>query len=149
VVPVAVAAHAVHALADVAPAGEYCAVLLHNVTAPLPVGQYVPGGHWVTLPDVDPGGHTNPAVQLPAQVALGSPATVLHLPAAQGVHARAPAREYRPAGHSTAVEFVDPRGQAYPAVHDPEQALVVRPVVVGRPNLPAGQPVHADAPLLL
>jgi hypothetical protein len=40
--------------------------------------------------------------------------------------------------------LVDPAGQAYPGVHSPEHAAVVRPGV--EPKVPPGQSTHAAAP---
>ncbi len=83
------------------------------------------------------------------------------------MHADAPAREYCPTGHTVAVGDTDPGGQAYPAVQFPEQAEVVRPVVLPKvpagqgavqlevvnrlvfPNLPAGHGVHDPKPAKL
>ncbi len=66
-------------------------------------------------------------------------------PAAQGVQAAAPAREYCPTAQLDAVPLVDPAGHAYPAVQPPEHADEDRPVV--SPYLPLGHDVHEEAPL--
>ena len=54
---------------------------------------------------------------------------------------------YCPAAQMDAVADEDPAGQAYPALQDPVQPEVVRPVV--DPYFPAGQAVHAVAPPVL
>jgi hypothetical protein len=65
------------------------------------------------------------------------------VPAGQAVQAQAPAREYWPAGQAgVGVADVEPAGQAYPAVHGPLHAAVVRPVVA--PYAPGG---HASVQL--
>jgi hypothetical protein len=55
------------------------------------------------------------------------------------VHATAPASLYAPAVQPNCVADVDPAEQNEPAVHKPEHAAVVRPVVL--PYEPAGQGV--------
>ncbi len=50
-----------------------------------------------------------------------------YLPAVQLVQDDAPPGLYRPPGHMIAVGVADPGGHAYPGLHPPEQAGVVRP----------------------
>ena len=138
------------------PAGQ----LVHT---PAPDTLYVPDPHTLTAGDVDPAGHQYPAVQLPEQLgddrpvvapkvpagqgavqaAIVSPVLAPYTPAGQGEHTPAPAREYCPAGHSTAVALVLPGGQACPAEHWPEHAAVVK--ALAAPKTPAGQGVHTAA----
>ncbi len=58
------------------------------------------------------------------------------MPAGQGVHADAPAKEYCPTGQMEAVADVDPAGQVYPAEQSPEQVDKICP---GPPYRPAAQ----------
>ena len=60
------------------------------------------------------------------------------------MHAAAPTSEYCPGAHDTAVAFVDPAGQAYPALQFPVQSAVINPDVL--PNRPAVQGVNVVAP---
>ena len=65
------------------------------------------------------------------------------LPATQGVQPPAPVRLYCPAAHCVAVGVDDPRGHAYPAVHDPVHPAVARLEV--DPYRPAAQLVQPTA----
>ena len=69
-------------------------------------------------------------------------------PTVQLTHTAAPDREYRPTGHTSAVDVVDPAGQKYPAGQDPLHVALVssEPTV---PNVPFGQMVQLDEPLTL
>ncbi len=83
-----------------------------------------------------------PALHKPVHAADVRPDTFPYLPPGQLAHALAPDKLYCPAGHKTAVELVDPSGQAYPAEQLPEQPAVTSPVVA--PYKPAG---HGEHPL--
>ena len=66
-------------------------------------------------------------------------------PAAQSLQFAAPGAEYRPAAHGTAVAFIDPAPQAYPAAHCPLQLAVASPVT--SPYVPGGHGLQdPDAP---
>jgi hypothetical protein len=65
------------------------------------------------------------------------------LPAGQVVQDPAPAPLYVPAAQPLCVALVEPAGQEYPAVHDPLQPALVRPVV--EPHVPAGQALQLPA----
>jgi hypothetical protein len=126
------------AVALVDPAGqEYPAVQLAQ--APAPPSLYRPPGQSTAVALVDPGGQANPAVQAALQ-ALARATSPLHVPAAQSLHAAAPARLNRPAEHVEAVPLVDVGGHAYPAVQWPHTPAPARL------NWPAGQ---ADAVALV
>ncbi len=103
------------------------------VQEPAPAREYWPAGQMDTVALVDPAGHVYPAAHNPTQPAVAWPPTspyrpALHgpvhvaramaveapcLPAGQGVHAAAPARENCPAGHVVWVADALPAGQAY------------------------------------
>ncbi len=105
-----------------------------------------------------------PAGHCPLQAAVASPCTAPKRPAAQSVHAAAPAKEYLPDVQMAELEKRDPGGQKYPESHAPThwlvvwapvspyrpgahcplQAAVVRPAV--DPNRPAAQSVQVLAP---
>ena len=97
--------------------------------------------------------------------ALGSPAVEPYSPKPQLVQAPDPATENVPAGHTIAVELVEPPGHAYPAVQLPLHVDTVTPVVAPNspgahnplhvaevrpdvdPNTPAGHGVHSADPV--
>jgi hypothetical protein len=126
--------------------------------------EYLPAGHKAAVADVDPAGQAYPAVQGPVQDDAVRPPMFPYLPAvhcplqdavvvadddpyspaAQSVQVPAPAREYWPAAHVTAVAEVDPTGHAYPAVHCPLHDDVGRPWA--DPKEPAGHWMHDAAP---
>jgi hypothetical protein len=58
------------------------------------------------------------------------------------MHTLAPAKLYRPAGHTLTAAFdaVDAAGHAYPAIQSPLHVATDKPWVL--PNLPAGQSVQ-------
>lgn len=110
--------------------------------APAPSKLYLPMGQGAAVALVEAAGHAYPAEQFPVQDALVRPLVSPYTPPGQAVQALAPLSEYRPAPHRKVVAFVDPAGQAYPAIHDPSQDAVVRPAE--DPNRPAEQRlVHA------
>ncbi len=87
-----------------------------------------------------------PAAQRPVQLLLTSPVVAPNVPAGHGVHTPAAPVLNWPAGHTEAVELVDPGGQAKPGEHAPLHKLVVAP---GSPKRPAAHaPAHwsEDAP---
>jgi hypothetical protein len=92
-------------------------------------------------PDVAP---NLPATHWPVQLALVIPADDPYRPALQLVQEPTPASEYVPGEHSNVVAFVDPAGQAYPALHPPEQDDVATPDV--EPYRPALQLIQDPAP---
>jgi hypothetical protein len=83
----------------------------HGVHEPWPPTLYVPGRHMNAAALVDPAAQACPAVQLPLHTADVRPGTAPNRPAAQGAHDAAPASEYVPLGHTTAMVLVDPEGQ--------------------------------------
>ncbi len=117
--------------------------------ADAPAKEYLPALQKDTVAFVDPAGQAYPEVQLPEQDAVVRPVEAPYVPpgqlplheevdrpcvapyspTGQAVHDAAPPVEYCPVGQMDAVGNVDPAGQAYPAVHGPVQAAVVRPVV--------------------
>ena len=133
----------------------------HGVHVADPATLNCPAAHSTCDGDVEPRGHAYPALHKPLQFDDDWPDELLKRPAAHAplheavvsivaspyspmehaVHAVAPAREYWPAEHATAVALVDPAGHAYPAWHEPEHVDDVRPAVA--PNLPASHtPLH-------
>jgi hypothetical protein len=118
-----------------------------------------PALHWSAIDDVEPGGHTYPAVQFPEhddvvrpdvapyfpashgpeQLAVVRPGVAPYSPALQLLHTPAPATLKVPAGHMTAVADTDPVAHAYPGVHSPEQLADGRPAEP--PYVPAGHGV--------
>ena len=156
---------AVHALvfnatvAPYRPAGQ-------DEHVPAPPKLYVPTPQTLAVAFVLPAGQEYPAVQLPLQAALATPAAP-HVPAGhEAVHAfvvKAAVAPYLPAGqalqeparaalnlpgvHVTAVAFVLPTGHAYPAMQLPEQAADVS--FTAAPKVPAGQRVQILAPAIL
>ncbi len=117
----------------------------HGLQDPAPTALYCPDGHKAAVELVEPAGHANPAVQLALQAAV-RPVSLLQLPAAQSLHAPAPATLYLPGRQTDAVALVDPAGQEYPAVQVALQAAV-RPV--SSLHLPAAQLLQAPAPARL
>jgi hypothetical protein len=109
------------------PAVEPYSPWLQLVHADAAAREYWPAGHTAAVADVEPAGQTYPAVQGPLQAAEPNAAVAPYRPAAHWVQEPAPAREYWPAAHGVAVADVDPAGQAYPAVHGPEQVAAVSP----------------------
>jgi hypothetical protein len=123
-----------------------------------------PALHWSAIDDVEPGGHTYPAVQFPEhddvvrpdvapyfpashgpeQLAVVRPGVAPYSPALQLLHTPAPATLKVPAGHMTAVADTDPVAHAYPGVHSPEQLADGRPAEP--PYVPAGQLEHTPDP---
>jgi hypothetical protein len=95
---------------------------------------------------VDPAGQKCPAVQLPLQADDGTPALFPNVPPGQAAHVDARAPLYWPGGQRDAVAFVDPAGQAYPAVQAPLQVDEFKPVAEGSDQAPPGQAVHTAAP---
>jgi hypothetical protein len=96
------------------------AVTLNQVPAgqsvhdPAPARLYWPAGQINAVALVDSAAHAYPAVQLPLQVAVFKPSSVVlnQVPAGQLLHDPAPARLYRPAGQMDAVALVDPAAHA-------------------------------------
>ncbi len=88
--------------------------------------EYVPSPQMAAVLLVDPAAHTYPAVHSPVHDSVVRPVVAPKVPAGHSVQAPAPTRLYCPAAHSTAVEFIDPAGHAYPAEHGPLHAAVVR-----------------------
>ncbi len=109
---------------------------------------YLPAGHTDAVALVEPAGQEYPAVQVPLHAAVLKPTadTLNQVPAGQSLHAPAPARLYRPTGHTDVVALVDPAGQKYPAVQGPLHAAVLRPTADTLNQVPAGQSLHAPAP---
>jgi hypothetical protein len=133
--------HAEHAAELVLPAMENGAATAHATHTEAPDRLYRPAEQMDPVALVDPAGQTYPAAAV--QLVLHTVARavlLLHVPAAQLVHVRAPARLYRPAGQRDAVAFVDATGQKYPAV----QAL--QKPAPARLYWPAG---HMDAVALV
>ncbi len=109
---------------------------------PWPAKLYRPGLHTAAVAMVDPAAQANPGAQVPEHAADVRPADDPNTPAGHIRHSLAPASEYCPAGHCTAVALVDPAGQACPALHPPLQLTDARPSSL--PNDPAGHnPLHA------
>jgi hypothetical protein len=112
------------------------------VQVPAPANEYWPARHGAAVGLADPATQKYPAVQLPVQVATVMAEELPNSPAGHGVHTPAPDRLYCPATQIAAVELVDPATHAYPAVHSPLHAAVLRPDT--DPNVPAGHgAVHA------
>ncbi len=107
-----------------------------SVHAPAPARLYRPTWHTDTVALVEPAGQECPAAQGPLHAAVLRPTaeTLNQVPAGQSVQATAPARLYLPAGHTDAVELVDPAGQKYPAEQAPPQERSVSEVAL--PHLP-------------
>lgn len=106
-----------------------------------PPALYVPGWHTNAVGTTDPAGHAYPGEHVPEHNALVRPGVDPKVPAGHKTHVPAPAREYDPAGHCTAVALVEPAGHAYPAEQFPEHAALVRPETA--PKDPAGHsPEH-------
>jgi hypothetical protein len=76
-----------------------------------------------------------------------SPVVLPYKPAAHKLHTAEPPTLYWPAAHLTAVAFVEPVGQKYPALQFPLHALVVSPETL--PYKPAAHKLHDDQPLKL
>jgi hypothetical protein len=114
----------------------------HGLHTSHPARLYVPGPHATAVGLDDPAAHPYPAEQLPEQAAVAMAGVPPYWPAAHKVHTSVVPRLYVPAGHWDWAPDVDPAGQAYPAVHGPEQVVEVRPGA--DPNRPAGhRPLHA------
>jgi hypothetical protein len=96
----------------------------------------------VSKPDVLP---YLPPGQGAVQLAVGSADVAPYRPAVQSVQVAAPAREYLPAGHITAVALTDATGHTYPALQLPVHPVVARPDV--DPYRPAAQSTHTLAPV--
>ena len=116
------------------------------------------------MDDVDPAGHTYPAVQLPVhsrdvcpdvapylptshgplQLAVVRPALDPYSPALQFVHTPAPGPLYVPSGHSDAVDDTEPAAHTYPALHGPEHNADGSPALL--PYVPAGHIEHDPDP---
>lgn len=86
----------------------------HGVQSDDPARLYVPGGHKASgsFGEEESAGQANPALHSPLQLARTMPALAPYKPGAHAVHDPAPGRLYRPAGHVTEVELVDPGGHA-------------------------------------
>ena len=82
--------HAADASAVVAPYRP----ALQFVHTPDPLMLYLPTGQGDAVGDVEPAGHTYPAVQLPLQPAVPMPDTAPYRPALQFVHAPVPPKLY-------------------------------------------------------
>ena len=67
---------------------------LQFVHTPDPLMLYLPTGQGDAVGDVEPAGHTYPAVQLPLQPAVPMPDTAPYRPALQFVHAPVPPKLY-------------------------------------------------------
>jgi hypothetical protein len=123
----------------------------------------VPSPHCTCKGLVLPAGQAYPALQGPEQVEVFNAAAAPNCPAGHVAHTPAPAALYLPWAQTDVVLFVLPAGHAYPAVHAPEQLLVVaaaephRPAShspaqahvgspVAFPNRPAAQSEHVAAP---
>ena len=120
----------------------------HGRHAPAPPNAYWPATHGTAVPLVEPSGHAYPALHAPEHDdevrpetapnrplghgplhdAVAVTAVVPYRPAAHAEQFPAPAREYCPGGHGSDVPFVDPLGQAYPAVQAPLHVGDVSPV---------------------
>ena len=131
----------------------------------LPSGQAYPAEHDpVHELDTAPGTPYSPAGHWSVQLGLERPAADPYRPPEQLTHWEYPLRLNLPGAHNTAVEFVDPEGQKYPAVQFPEHAAEVSPGVAPytppghrpeqpgsdrpalRPYLPATQLVQSPVP---
>ena len=88
-----------------------------------------------------------PASHAPLHNDEFAPDVAPYRPSPHAVHDPCPASLYWPAGHTTAVEVVDPDAHAYLALHAPLHADVVKPVVF--PNLPAAHAMHDPEPVVL
>jgi hypothetical protein len=108
-----------------------------------------------------------PASQVPEHDGDDIAEELPYEPAGQSMHTDAPAKEYLPAPHATAVGDVDPAAQMWPpmhaavhcddvlplvepyrpASHGPEHDGEFRPVAA--PYVPAGHSVHVPAPARL
>ena len=100
---------------------------------------YAPGGQGVHADD--------PVTLVYAPIAqgvhVGDAVADANVPIAHGVHTAAPAAEYSPGRHGTAVPFTLPTAQAYPAGHGPLHTELFKPSTP--PNTPPGQALHALA----
>jgi hypothetical protein len=126
------------------PAGHSC-----DVGLVLPAGQAYPA---LQLPVHvgavrPPTAPKLPAVHRPVHAALVSPVDDPYVPAGHWVHTPAPVKLYVPAEHTVAVGDVDPKGHAYPAVHEPEHPADAN--ADPDPYCPAGQYVQLPAPTKL
>lgn len=79
----------------------------------------------------------DPAAHSPVQAAEVRPVLLPYTPIGHGEQAPAPAREYSPAPHRTAVALVEAAGHENPAVQFPVHTAVVRALLP--PYTPAGQ----------
>ena len=128
--------------ADVRPVVSPYRPALQLVQTPAPPTLNLPSGHIAAVALVDPATHAYPAAQLPLHAADGRPAVAPYVPAGHALHTPAPLKLYCPAGHTTAVAFVDPATHAYPALQLPLHPALDRPPT--KPYRPAGQgPLHA------
>ncbi len=71
-----------------------------------------------------------PESHCPAHDAVDRPSASPYKPAAHCVHDPAPAKLYVPSGQIDAVEFEDPAGHSYPALHSPVHDADVSPIVL-------------------
>jgi hypothetical protein len=109
-----------------------------------PASLYLPGPQATGLLELDPARHTYPAVHNPEHDGVDMPGSLLKVPCAQGAQDAAPVPLlWRPGGHSWAVAFTDPAGQAYPAAQGPLQPLSAS--AWSDPYRPDGHRVHKPA----
>jgi hypothetical protein len=119
----------------------------HRLHIPAPPTLYVFGPQATALSFQEPAGHAKPGAHGPAQLDCTAPVTLPYRPTSHGplqagvvkladapyvptgqfTHTAAPLTEYCPTPHATAVPFVDPGGQAYPALHAAVQFAAVAP----------------------
>ena len=121
------AAQAAQAAAALAPAEGENLPAVQLVQEGAPAREYLPAGHSAGV--AVPKGHSYPSGHRPVQAATGRALVAPKRPAAQAVHAEAPAREYEPAAHGTSVALVEPAAHAKPAWQGPVQALTASPAV--------------------
>ncbi len=89
----------------------------------------VPGAHTAAVALVEPVEQAYPAVQGPLHAGDVKAVVAPYRPAGQAEQTLAPAREYVPGPHLTAVPLVEPAGHACPALQEPEHVDTVSPTV--------------------
>jgi hypothetical protein len=111
-----------------------------------PESAYLPAAHLALtgLRETDPTGQEYPASHGPEHVAFGMAGVAPYRPAGHTLQEPAEERLKVPGAQATALELVDPAGQAYPARHGPLQEELDSSWPP--PHLPALQLVQVKAP---
>ncbi len=152
-------------LAVVRPCVDPYSPAAQSVHTLVPPNEYFPTPQTAAVALVDPATQKYPAAQDPVQLDTAIACVDPYRPGAQSVHTLAPASEYLPAGHASAVALTDPASQMYPAVQLPVHPADDRPdvdpynpaahgavhdatpILAVAPYSPAAQFVHTPAPV--